>query len=447
VHPSRAIRGRRSRLLEGRRLLIGVTGSIAAVETPRIVRELIRHGADVRAVMSPDATRIVTAEALRFATGHPPITELTGDVEHVTTLGGAERADLYLIAPATANTISKIAHGIDDTVVTSFASVALGGGVPILVAPAMHGQMARNPAVRENLDRLVGWGVGLIPSAGAEGEEKLASPEAIAAAVLHGLAFGPWKNRRTVVIGGASREPIDDVRSIANESSGETAVQLAAQAYYRGAETELWLGASEVAVPAFVPLVRWRTVADLLALVRSRGATLRGATAVWVPAALSDYAAKPRSGKISSRDTPKLELTLTPAPRVLPEIRRRAAPPARIVGFKLEAGRPNEELLARARALREEHDLDWVVANDRAAMGSSTTVEVAVVTRSGRVLRLQGTKEEVAGKLLDDLGRELTTVRPVSRRPPAPRPRGRLGRGSRPPRPAASRAPRRHSSY
>ena len=135
MHPSRAIRGRASRLLEGRRVLVGISGSIAAIEIPKIVRELIRHGAEVRAVMSPEAARLVTPEAVEFATGHPPILKLSGGVEHVTLLGPGEgQADLYLIAPATANTIAKIAHGIDDTPVTSCASVALGSRVPIVVA-------------------------------------------------------------------------------------------------------------------------------------------------------------------------------------------------------------------------------------------------------------------------------------------------------------------------
>ncbi len=234
--------------------MLGVTGSIAAIETPRIVRELIRHGAEVRAVLSPEASRIVSEEALAFATGHPTISRLTGDVEHVTLLGPGEgRADLLLIAPATANTIAKIAHGIDDTPVTSCASVALGGGVPILLAPAMHAHMGQNPAVRASLEQLVAWGVGIVQPEAAEGEEKLASPEEVAAAVLHRLASGPWVGRHVIVIGGASRESIDDVRSVTNESSGETAVQLATQAHFRGASVELWAGALQVPVPGSSP--------------------------------------------------------------------------------------------------------------------------------------------------------------------------------------------------
>lgn len=421
MHPSRAIHGRRSLLLSGRRIILGVSGSIAAVETVRIVRELIRHGADVRAVLSPEATRIVSEEALAFATGHPPVVRLTGDVEHVTLLGpGEDRADLLLIAPATANTISKIAHGIDDTAVTSCASVALGGGVPLLVAPAMHAHMGQNPAVRENLARLVSWGVGIIQSEASEGEEKLASPEEVAAAVLHRLARGPWKGRKVLVIGGASRESIDDVRSITNESSGETAVQLAVQAHYRGADVELWAGALQVPVPSFVPVQSWRSVTDLRARLAADPATLSNADAVLVPAALSDYTLIRRPGKIPSRGSSTLQLELTPAPKILPELRRRLPPPHRLIGFKLESGLESRSLEASARRLLEEVGLDWVVANDAKVLARSET-RLALVGPSGPVQWFSGSKVDVAGRLLDAIGNSLTKPARRSRnRPSAP---------------------------
>ena len=240
--------------------------------------------------MSPEAKRIVTAEALEFATGHPAVVQLTGNVEHVTLLGPGEgRADLYLIAPATANTISKIAHGIDDTPVTSFASVALGGGVPMLVVPAMHELMGLNPAVRESLDKLRSWGVGIVSGATVEGENKIASPEEVAAAVLHRIASGPWTGRRVVVIGGAARESLDEVRSLTNESSGASAVALAVQAHFRGADVALWVGALQVPIPPFLHPVPWRSVGDLLTLARDRSAELASAASVLVPAALSDF--------------------------------------------------------------------------------------------------------------------------------------------------------------
>lgn len=414
VHPSHVIRGRTTQLLAGRRILVGVSGSIAAVEVPRIIRELIRHGAEVRAVMSPEATRIVTAEALEFATGHPPVVQLTGNVEHVTLLGPGEgRADLYLIAPATANTISKIAHGIDDTPVTSCASVALGGGVPMLVAPAMHADMGLNPAVRESLAKLRSWGVGVIQGASVEGEEKIATPEEVAAAVLHRVAQGPWVGRRVVVIGGAAREPLDSVRSFTNESSGASAVALAAQAFFRGADVDLWAGALQVAVPSFVRPVRWKSVEDLLALARARSADLAAAAVVLVPAALSDFTVDRHPGKIRSRDHPTLSVTLRLAPKVLPELRRLAPRPSIMVAFKLLAGEGATRLEEEGRHLRKETDADWVVANDAATMGSASTNALVLPPRGTRHW-IRAPKAEFAGSLLDEIGRTLAASRPPS---------------------------------
>jgi phosphopantothenoylcysteine decarboxylase / phosphopantothenate---cysteine ligase len=442
MHPSRVIRGRTSRLLEGRHILIGISGSIAAVEVPKIVRELVRHGAEVDAVMSPEATRIISPEAVHFATGRPPILQLTGNVEHVTLLGPGEgRVDLMLIAPATANTLSKIAHGIDDTPVTSCASVALGGGVPVLVAPAMHGHMLLNPALRENLEKLRGWGVGTIPGASVEGEEKVASPEEVAAAVLHRLADGPWRGRRVVVIGGAAREPIDAVRSVTNESSGATAVALASQAYYRGAEVELWTGAMQVPVPPWVPSFPWRTVEDLRTLARHRRPSLREAAAVLVPAALSDFTLDQAAGKIPSREHPTLTLSLRRAPKVLPELRRLAPPPVRLIAFKLESGLTPEALQREGERLRAETGADWVVANDARTMGSSE-IEALVLPRAGSRHWIQGGKSEFAGKLLDDLGREVANLGPSPLKPKA-RAGGHRRRVGRPRAPSRTR---RHRS-
>ena len=415
MHPSRVIRGRTTRLLDGRHILVGVSGSIAAVEVPKIIRELIRHGADVRAVMSPEATRIVSAEALEFATGHPPILQLTGNVEHVTFLGPGEgQADLYLVAPATANTISKIAHGIDDTPVTSFASIALGGGVPLLVAPAMHANMGQNPAVRESLEKIRSWGVGVVHGANAEGEEKIATPEEVAAAVLHRLAQGPWSGRRVVVIGGAARESVDSVRALTNESSGATALALATQAHYRGAEVELWAAAVQVPIPPFLHATRWRGVRDLLALAHRKKDELARSAAILVPAALSDFTVEPREGKISSRSEEPVALTLRKAPKVLPVIRRLAPPPTRLVAFKLLAGEGPERLVEEGRRLREESRADWVVANDVATMGSPDT-EALVLAPGAEPRWIRAPKPEFAGQLLEEIGRELPAGSGASR--------------------------------
>ncbi|MGH7342372.1 MAG: flavoprotein, partial [Candidatus Rokuibacteriota bacterium] len=153
--------------------MLGVTGSIGAVRSVEIAREFIRHGARVRAVMSEGAEGIVTAESLRFATGEEAVTRVTGMVEHVDLFGEKGAASLFVIAPASANTIAKVAAGIADTPVTLCASLAVGRHVPLLMVPAMHGPMQENPAVREAMEKLSKWGVEFLVPPVEEGKLKV----------------------------------------------------------------------------------------------------------------------------------------------------------------------------------------------------------------------------------------------------------------------------------
>jgi phosphopantothenoylcysteine decarboxylase/phosphopantothenate--cysteine ligase len=146
--------GIKSQKLKGKKIVLAVTGSIAAIEAPKLARELMRHGADVTAVMSKDAHYIIHPWAMECIIGKPTITQITGSCEHVQHCGDWDgKADLLVISPATANTISKIAQGIDDTVVTTFATTALGSKTPIIIAPAMHESMINNPFVQENINK------------------------------------------------------------------------------------------------------------------------------------------------------------------------------------------------------------------------------------------------------------------------------------------------------
>ena len=176
MHPSEEIYCEKSTKLRGKTVVIGITGSIAAVECFGTIRELVRHGAEVRVVMTREAQKLVTPDSLEFACGHRPVTDLTGGTEHITMMA-ARSADLLLIYPATANTVSKLANGIDDTPVTSFATVALGSGIPVAIAPAMHDSMYTNPAVSANIARLKEWGVTFIGPRVSDGRA-ISGPEA-----------------------------------------------------------------------------------------------------------------------------------------------------------------------------------------------------------------------------------------------------------------------------
>jgi len=235
VHLER-IRGRRSRKLERKKIVLGVTGSIAAVETVKLARELVRRGADVFAVMSRAARKIIHPYSLEFATGKRVITEITGSIEHVNLLGEYGDADLFLIAPCTANTISKIAHGIDDTPVTTFATTALGSGKPVIIVPAMHEAMMRNEAVLENIQKLINMGIEFVQPKIEEGKAKFPDIETICLHVERELYSKEMKGKRVVVTSGPTYEQIDPIRFISNKSSGRMGLEIALELWRRGAE-------------------------------------------------------------------------------------------------------------------------------------------------------------------------------------------------------------------
>ena len=387
MHPAERIRGAKSDKLHGKTIVLGVTGSIAAVETVKLARELIRHGADVHAVLSRSATAIVHPNALQFATGHEVDIELDGSMRYLQMCGKDGKADLLLIAPCTSNTISKVANGIDDTTVTTYAVNALGSGIPILVAPAAHETMMDNPAVLENVRRLEALGVEFIEPKREESKAKLADLDAIVARVVRRLGPRDLLGKRVLVIAGSTVEPIDDIRVVSNRSSGATGVELARAAFEHGADVELWMGRHEVAVPSWLPTKAFDTTADLAAMVAGARADV-----CLVPAAISDFSPKMRKGKIPSREG-ALTLDLEPTPKVLAALRK--ATKGTLVGFKAESGVTPGELKSKAMALLKEADLDLVVANDVSAVKRDATA-ITVFDRKGRSVTFAGSKSLAA---------------------------------------------------
>lgn len=394
MHPSARLRGAKSGHLKGRRIVLGVSGSIAAVESVRVAHELIRHGAEVIPVMTPSAATLITPLALEFATGRAPVVHLSGRGEHVEWMDGPRRADLLLLAPATANTIAKIALGIDDTALTSFASVALGAGVPIVLAPAMHAVMEKNTAVEKRLRELKEMGVHVVEPRREEEKAKLATPEDLAEACIHRLAKGPWTGKRVLIISGSTAEPVDPIRVLTNRSTGRMGTELATACYRRGARVSLWNAWGSVPLPTFADVRRFETVRDALRLCESE--KLSDFDAIFVPAALSDFAPEPSKAKIHSDNGPAT-LKLKQLPKVLKTIRRRA-PKAVLVAFKAESD--PRILLKRAEERRREYGVDVMVANTARAFGAASA-EAFVVTDRGRPRRLRGAKEVLAERILD----------------------------------------------
>ena len=392
MHPSDGLRGTRGHGLAGKRVVLAITGSIAAVECFELGRELIRQGAQVHAVLTKDAEKLVTPMSLEFATGNPVITEIDGKVQHVQLLGDVpDKADLLLIAPCTANTISKIACGIDDTTVTTMATIALGSKVPVLIAPAMHGAMYQNPMVIENVEKLKRAGVGFIGPRWEGKKAKIAPIDEIVASAIRRVGKNDYAGKSILVIGGASEEAIDDMRVITNRSTGETAVALAEVAFERGAVVELWMGRSSVPIPSYLPVRRFRTVADVLEMVKDISHDI-----VLMPAALSDFSPQAAKGKIPSGKK-ELNLKLRPVPKVLEAVRKRNT---KLVAFKAESGVSEQELIEKATARLQSVPLDMIVANDLHNVKPGES-KVIMLTAKGKT-KACGPKREIAESILDE---------------------------------------------
>lgn len=383
--------------------MLGVCGSIAAVKAVELARELVRHGADVIPVMSQAATRILHPDALHFATGREPILGLTGAVEHVALLGDVKgKADLLLVAPATANTVAKMAMGIDDSPVTTCATVAIGTGTPVVVAPAMHEAMLQHPVVSQHARTLMEMGVTWVEPKHEEKKAKLADVEAIVEAVIHRLAngkgaAGPLAGASCLVVSGASAEAIDDVRILTNRSSGVSGHRIAVELHRLGANVTLWQGHATNPPPApfdgadaldSARVVPFSTVQNLLDRIQRTDFT--AFTQVWMPAALGDYAPAAQKGKIPS-ERKGLTLELAPMPKVI-EALRKAAPYAFLVAFKAESDA--KTLARRAKERMKRYKADAILANTTDAFAAATTTLHLHLPR-GKPQTWKGPKREV----------------------------------------------------
>ena len=394
--------------LEGKTVAMGVTGSIAAVECVKIIHELRRRGAEVHVVTTDGARNIVHEWALEFASGNDVVTRITGDVEHVRFCGGVEsdfeefrsgaEADLFLIAPATANTVGKIASGIDDTPVTTFATTALGSGVPVALAPAMHEPMYDHPGVVENLNKIEEWGVNIIPPKIEEDKAKLAGKEDIATECARMLSHGPLAGKRVVITSGRTEEAVDPVRVLTTRSSGKTGRAIAKEAYVRGAEVTL--------VHNYDGEVRYAKEREIESAGEMIDATLeevRDGCDIFVSAAaISDYTVEAADSKIQSGQD--LVLEMQKVPKLVDKVRE-AAPDAFIVGFKAETGLNRDALADEARGVMERAGLDLMVANDASVMGDDGT-RVEILTEDWGETA-EGDKRDVARSVLDAVERRL----------------------------------------
>jgi len=397
MHPSDEIRGTKSNILNKKKIVIGITGSIASIECVRLCRELIRHGAQVFPVMTPSATKIIHPDSLEFATGNKPIIELTGKTEHVSYCGRVQKpADLLLISPCTANTISKIAHGIDDTPVTTFATTAIGSGIPVLIVPSMHLSMYDHKIVQENIEKCKKIGIKFIEPFIEKNKAKMPNIDEIVANVIKNIGRRDLLDKKILVLGGSTAESIDDVRVVISRSSGKTAVWLAKNSFYRGADVELWYGWNQESIPNYIRFDKFESINDLIKKLETKN--LKKYDIIVVCAALADYSPKKSKGKISSGKD-KLILEMIPNPKTISRLRK-LSPNSIIVGFKVEENM--DKLKEKAFKLLKKNNLDFVVANTISAFNSDYN-EIWIIDKKGKSIYKKGYKEHLADYILDTI--------------------------------------------
>ncbi len=397
--------------LEGRRILLGVSGGIAAYKTPLIVRLLVTSGAEVRAVMTAAAARFVTATTLEVVTRHAVHTDLferSGEfpVLHV---GLGEWAELLLIAPATANTIGKMANGIGDDLLSS---VLLTAAAPVLLAPAMEEGMLENPHVRRNARLLRQQGVGWIEpeegelASGAHGKGRMASPEAIVGQAEDFLethrrgapgGSGDLAGLTVLVTAGPTCEDLDPVRFISNRSTGKMGYAVAARAVRRGALVKLISGPTDLQPPGKAEVAQVRSAEEMLDVARE---WFREADIAVMAAAVADYRAAEYSEDKIKRASDRITLELAPNPDIAAELGASKGNRV-VVSFAMET----EEGSARARAKLARKKSDLIALNNLREEGAGFAVDTNVVTlidADGREEALpKMSKMEVADRLLD----------------------------------------------
>jgi phosphopantothenoylcysteine decarboxylase/phosphopantothenate--cysteine ligase len=379
------------------RILLGVTGGIAAYKACELTRLLVRQGHEVIPLVTPGAQRFVAEETF-VALARWPRNENV--YEHLT------RADLLVVAPCTANTLAKLAHGIADNVITEAALAHRG---PVLVAPAMNPRMWSHPATRANVEELVARGVELVgPDEGemAEGEwgvGRLAEPDEIAARVAQLLAPGPLEGRRVLVTAGGTREPVDSVRFLGNRSSGRMGVALAEEARRRGADVVLLAANLAVPAPPGVETVATPTAAEM----RDAALALRDADVLLLAAAVADYRpAEVLAGK-RAKDDRDWTIALEPTDDIAQLLGERKRDGQVLVAFGAEHG---DEGRARKREMLETKNADLVVYNDvgRADIGfDAAENEVVLIGREGERSVPKASKRKVAAAILDEVERLL----------------------------------------
>ena len=370
--------------LSGKKIVLCIAGSVAAYKALELARLLMRHGADVTCVASNAVTKLIQPDYFKWATGNKVITKLTGDLEHIR-LADYRQSDIIIVYPATANTLGKLANGIDDTPVSTVLTVGFGSKIPILMALAMHEAMYENSAVLRNIEFLKGK-IEFISPQMIEGKAKAAEPEDILDCVLKKFGHSSVLDGKKILItAGPTIEYIDPVRVITNQSTGKTGVLLASQLISAGAKVTLVYGRGSEEPPKGAKIIRVKTVNEMFDAVKKEMKNKKFDIVI-LSAAASDYTTQKIKSKIKSTKE-SLVIKLQKAPKIIDHIKK-MQPDVFLVGFKAETDISRKTLVESARKKLKESSADMIIANDIGSKYQKDTQynEVLIIDSSGKVI-------------------------------------------------------------
>lgn len=396
-HPSLDIVGTHGSELAGKRIVLCVAGSVAVYKAIELARLLMRHGGNVVCVASSAATKLVKPDYFKWATGNSVITRLTGDLEHID-VADYNRSDMIIVYPGTANTLGKLANGIDDTPISTVLTVGFGSKIPIVMTLAMHQSMYENKAVKKNIDFLKDK-VDFVSPVMVEGKAKAAEPEDVLDFVLKKFGFSSkLSGKKILMTAGPTIEHIDPVRVITNQSSGKTGTLLASELVSAGAKVTLVYGPGTSEPPSGAKVIPVKTAKEMYDAVKKE--MRKKFDIVIMMAAASDYTVQnPSRSKIKSSKK-SLSVKLVQAPKIINQIKKWQKN-CFLVGFKAETNISKKALKSSAQKKLREAKVDLIIAND---IGSkyrkNPDLNEIILVSSKKAVFLSRRKKEKLAKII-----------------------------------------------
>ena len=396
-HPSLDIVESYGTELTGKKIVLCIAGSVAAYKSIELARLLMRHGANVKCVMSNASTKLIKPDYMKWATGNNVITKLTGNMEHID-LADYKRSDLLIVYPSTANTLGKLATGIDDTPISTVLTVAFGSKIPIVMGLAMHRSMYENAAVRKNIAFLEKK-IDFVSPNMIEGKAKAPEPEDVLHFILR--KFGQskiLKGKKVLMTAGPTIEKIDPIRVITNHSTGKTGVLLASELVSAGAKVTLVYGPGIAEPPKGAKIIHVETVTEMFREVKKQ--MKKKFDIVILAAAASDYIPKNQYSKKIKSTKNSLTIELKKAPKIIDHIKK-LQKDVFLIGFKAETDISKKELVIRAKQKLRDSKADMIIANDIGKKYfKDTTYNELVIVDSKTVVTIGRNKKERISRII-----------------------------------------------